>query len=88
MWVNQMNNHVRVTIDFTHSGGGIYDLAISKKMTVKQLFIALSTSLNEKINLNSVIKLPLKQRTLQAEDRLSDGSISNGEILIIENEQI
>ncbi|MGG0658410.1 EsaB/YukD family protein [Rummeliibacillus pycnus] len=81
-----MDNHKRITIDFSKSGGNTYDLAISTKMTVKQLLFALSTSLQEKINSNSVIKLPLKQITLQPEDQLLDCSISNGELLIVENE--
>ena len=81
-----MDNHKRITIDFSKSGGNTYDLAISTKMTVKQLLFALSTSLQEQINSNSVIKLPLKQITLQPEDQLLDCSISNGELLIVENE--
>ncbi|HWI47374.1 MAG TPA: EsaB/YukD family protein [Rummeliibacillus sp.] len=81
-----MDNHKRITIDFSKSGGNTYDLAISTKMTVKQLLFALSTSLQEQINSNSVIKLPLKQITLQPEDRLLDCSISTGELLIVENE--
>lgn len=81
-----MNNHRRITIDFSKNGGSSYDLAISNKMTVKQLLLALSTSLNEEIDSNSVIKLPLKQKTLQPDDQLIDCSISNGELLIVENE--
>ena len=81
-----MDKHKRITIDFSKSGGSTYDLAISTKMTVKQLLFALSTSLQEQINSHSVIKLPLKQITLQPEDQFLDCSISNGELLIVENE--
>ncbi|WP_102692085.1 EsaB/YukD family protein [Rummeliibacillus pycnus] len=81
-----MDKHKRITIDFSKSGGNTYDLVISTKMTVKQLLFALSTSLQEQINSNSVIRLPLKQITLQPEDQLLDCSISNGELLIVENE--
>lgn len=81
-----MNNHVKVTVEFSKRGGRTYDIAISKKMTVKQLLIALKTSLHEQIDVNSVIKIPLKGKTLQSEDRLLDCYISNGELLIIEGE--
>lgn len=82
-----MMNHRRVTIDFMQSGGGSYDIAISQKMTVKQLLQALAASLHTSIDLNSVIKLPLKQKTMMPEDRFMDYSISNGELLVVYIEQ-
>ena len=82
-----MNNHVRVTIDFSKRGGRTYDIAISKKMTVNQLLIALENNLHEEIDMNSIIKIPLKRITLQPEDQLLDCFISNGELLIIDGEQ-
>ena len=82
-----MMNHKRITIDFMQSGGGSYDIAISQKMTVKQLLQALSASLHTSIDLNSVIKLPLKQKTMMPEDRFMDYSISNGELLVVYIEQ-
>ncbi|MGR6896892.1 EsaB/YukD family protein [Rummeliibacillus sp. BSL5] len=80
-------NHKRVTIDFMQSGGGSYDIAISQKMTVKQLLQSLAASLHTSIDLNSVIKLPLKQKTMMPEDRFMDYSISNGELLVVYSEQ-
>ncbi|AMW99400.1 EsaB/YukD family protein [Rummeliibacillus stabekisii] len=80
-------NHKRVTIDFMQSGGGNYDIAISQKMTVKQLLQSLAASLHTSIDLNSVIKLPLKQKTMMPEDRFMDYSISNGELLVVYSEQ-
>lgn len=82
-----MMNHKRVTIDFMQSGGGSYDIAISQKMTVKQLLQSLAASLHTSIDLNSVIKLPLKQKTMMPEDRFMDYSISNGELLVVYSEQ-
>ncbi|MBU9723482.1 MULTISPECIES: EsaB/YukD family protein [Bacillaceae] len=76
-------SHINVTIDFTSWGyGGVHDLRIPVRITVKQLIVNLMEALNvyKKQDALCVIKVITKDILISNEDILSDYPIADGDI--------
>ncbi|MFV8828653.1 EsaB/YukD family protein [Alkalihalobacterium sp. APHAB7] len=77
------SSHINVTIDFHHWGGGVYDLRIPVQLTVKQLLLSVSETLNLQQSDSSVwaIKVVTKKLLITDDDSLNDYPITDGDIL-------
>ncbi|PTG42418.1 type VII secretion protein EsaB [Staphylococcus cohnii] len=77
-----MNQHKKVTFDFSNYNFGTYDLAVPIYMPLKTLLPLVMDSLDIDIyDLKSQIKVITKQQLLVENDRLIDCQIADGDIL-------
>lgn len=77
-----MNQHVKVTFDFTNYNYGTYDLAVPTYLPIKNLIALVLDSLDISIfDVNTQIKVMTKGQLLVENDRLIDYQIADGDIL-------
>ncbi|EUQ80953.1 TPA: type VII secretion protein EsaB [Staphylococcus aureus] len=77
-----MNQHVKVTFDFTNYNYGTYDLAVPAYLLIKNLIALVLDSLDISIfDVNTQIKVMTKGQLLVENDRLIDYQIADGDIL-------
>ncbi|MCG7337699.1 type VII secretion protein EsaB [Staphylococcus sp. ACRSN] len=77
-----MNQHKKVTFDFSNYNFGTYDLAVPIYMPLKTLLPLVMDSLDIDIyDLKIQIKVITKQQLLVENDRLIDFQIADGDIL-------
>ncbi|MCE7782229.1 type VII secretion protein EsaB [Staphylococcus arlettae] len=77
-----MNQHKKVTFDFSNYNFGTYDLAVPIYMPLKTLLPLVMDSLDIDIyDLKIQIKVITKQQLLVENDRLIDCQIADGDIL-------
>ncbi len=77
-----MNQHKKVTFDFSNYNFGTYDLAVPIYMPLKTLLPLVIDSLDIDIyDLKIQIKVITKQQLLVENDRLIDFQIADGDIL-------
>ncbi len=78
----KMNQHVKVTFDFTNYNYGTYDLAVPAYLPIKNLIALVLDSLDISIfDVNTQIKVMTKGQLLVENDRLIDYQIADGDIL-------
>ena len=71
-----MNQHVKVTFDFTNYNYGTYDLAVPAYLPIKNLIALVLDSLDI-----SIFEVMTKGQLLVENDRLIDYQIADGDIL-------
>ncbi|PTL09535.1 EsaB/YukD family protein [Staphylococcus gallinarum] len=77
-----MNQHKKVTVDFSNYSYGTYDLAVPIFVPLKTLIPLIIDSLDLDIyNYKVQMKVMTKQQLLVGNDRLIDFQIANGDIL-------
>lgn len=79
-----MDQHIKVTFDFSNYNQGSYDLAVPIYLPIKTLIPLVVDSLDIDIyDLKIQIKVMTKQQLLVENDRLIDFQIADGDILKI-----
>ncbi len=77
-----MNQHKKVTFDFSNYNYGSYDLAVPIYLPLKSLIPLVIDSLNIEIyDLKIQVKVTTKHQLLVENDRLIDFQIADGDIL-------
>lgn len=78
-------SHINITIDFTSWNKGSYDLRIPIHLTVKQLLIHLSETLEIPFPEKSLftIKIATKSLLLADDDYISDYAVTDGDMFIV-----
>ncbi|GAF65096.1 hypothetical protein BTS2_1994 [Bacillus sp. TS-2] len=80
------NTHINVTIDFSQriEGGKVYDLRIPTQLTVKQLILNVTDTLNiENSNSKCSIKVVTKNLLITDDDHLKDYPVTDGDVLVV-----